>query len=335
MSFRAVIAITIGDINGIGPEIILKALSQKQLWAQCRPIILAPKTILMQQLQILHLDFEVKEAFKEIDSPLSDNVFEVMGIEVEEQVKSEPGKISITSGRIAGRALEMAIDMALKKTVDAIVTAPISKIAFNLAGYDYPGHTEFLAVQTHTKDYVMVLLSGDLRVGLVTTHCPISKVPKLLSKEKILNKLQTLNHDLINRFNINNPRIAVTALNPHGGEGGILGSEEQKIIIPAINLAKEFGIEVEGPFPADSLFAHTEHDKYEAYLAMYHDQGLIPLKMKSFGKAVNYTAGLPIIRSSPDHGTAFDIAGKGMADPGSMVEAIKLAISMANKTKGS
>jgi 4-hydroxythreonine-4-phosphate dehydrogenase len=317
MSVRPVIAITIGDINGIGPEIILKALSQKELRSQCRPIILAPKTILMQQLQILRLDFEV------------------INIDVEVEIKSEPGKMSAISGQIAGRALEMAIDRALKKTVDAIVTAPISKTAFNLAGYDYPGHTEFLAARTRTKDYVMVLLDGNFRVGLVTTHCPISKVPKLLSTEKILSKLRTLNHDLIHRFSIDKPKIAVSALNPHGGERGMFGSEEQEIIIPAINMAKEFGIDVQGPFPADSLFAHIEHDKYDAYLAMYHDQGLIPLKMKSFGKAVNYTAGLPIIRTSPDHGTAFDITGKGVADPGSMVEAIKLAISMANKTKGS
>lgn len=328
MNSRPVIAITIGDINGIGPEIILKALSQEKLRTQCRPIILGPRTVLIQQLKFLQLDFEIKEAFKALDSSRSEKVFEVLNIDLEENVILEPGKISATSGRIAGRALEVAIEMALNKKVDAIITAPISKTVFNLAGYNYPGHTEFLAEKTQTKDFVMVLLSDNFRVGLVTTHCPILDVPRLLSKDKILKKLQILNDELINRFDIYKPKIAVTALNPHGGEGGIFGNEEQEFIIPAINKAKGLGIDVEGPFPADSLFARIEHHNYDAYLAMYHDQGLIPLKMKSFGKAVNYTAGLPIIRSSPDHGTAFDIAGHGVADPGSMEEAIKFVVSM-------
>lgn len=334
MSSRPIVAITIGDINGIGPEVILKALSRKEIRELCRPIIIAPKTILIQQLKFLEVDFTFKEISELEDKPISDTDIEVMVPELGEKVVFEPGKITATSGRIAGRALELATELALHKKVDAIITAPISKTAFYMAGYNYPGHTEFFAEKTRAKDFVMVLLRGKFRVGLVTTHCPISRVAPMLSRELILNKLEILNNDLLERFKITNPKIAVTALNPHGGECGLFGTEEQDTIIPAVKSAQELGIKAEGPFPADTLFAQLGDQKFDAYLAMYHDQGLIPLKMKSFGQAVNYTAGLPIIRTSPDHGTAFDIAGKGVADPGSMMEAVKLAVAMASKIEG-
>ncbi|MCH7756308.1 4-hydroxythreonine-4-phosphate dehydrogenase PdxA, partial [candidate division KSB1 bacterium] len=186
---------------------------------------------------------------------------------------------------------------------------------------------------TRVEDVVMILLSDRFRVGLVTTHCALSEVAQLLTSERILRKLQIASQDLHTRFKVTNPRIAVAALNPHAGENGMFGHQEREIIIPAIAAAKKLGLDVSGPFPADTLFARVDKQKFDLYLAMYHDQGLIPLKMKAFGKGVNYTAGLPFIRTSPDHGTAFDIAGKGIADSSSMEEAIKLAVELAKNSR--
>jgi 4-hydroxythreonine-4-phosphate dehydrogenase len=332
VSNRPTIAITVGDINGIGPEIILKALSKSEIRNACRSVIIGPKSVLTQQLNFADKDLQLREVSELEEREWFEKEIEVLDAGNGERAEADFGNISAKAGEIAARALQIAINMALDRKVDAITTAPISKKALNLAGYDYPGQTEFLAEKTRTEEVVMVLLSGHFRVGLVTTHCPISSVARLLSKEKILQKLQILKKDLRDRFKIPNPKIAVAALNPHAGESGLFGTEETDIILPAIHAAKKIGIEVKGPFPADTLFAHLEQQEFDAYLAMYHDQGLIPLKLKFFGRAVNYTAGLPIIRTSPDHGTAFDIAGKGVADSGSMEEAIKLAIAMASKT---
>lgn len=267
------------------------------------------------------------------DVATREDELEALTFEVGKGFQIEPGKLTAGAGEIAARSLALAVQLAVEKKVDAVVTAPLSKKSLNLAGYSYPGQTEFLAEKTRTGDVVMVLLSGSFRVGLVTTHCAIAEVSSLLSKGKILSKLKILNEDLRSRFGISSPRIAVTALNPHAGEDGLFGNEEFEIISPAIRAANKSGIDVRGPFPADTLFARVETQDFDAYLAMYHDQGLIPLKMKSFGHGVNYTAGLPIIRTSPDHGTAFDIAGKGVADPGSMVEAINLAVKLATRSK--
>ena len=258
---------------------------------------------------------------------------QVLSLEINHEIKLRPGEVSKSGGMIAGKALEMALKLALTGEAQAVVTAPISKEALNLAGYSYPGHTEFFAENTKVEDVVMILLSGGFRVGLVTTHCALSEVAQLLTSEKILRKLQIANQDLRTRFKIANPRIAVAALNPHAGENGMFGHEEQEIITPAIAAARKLGLDVSGPFPADTLFARIDKQKFDLYLAMYHDQGLIPLKMKTFGKGVNYTAGLPFIRTSPDHGTAFDIAGKGMADSSSMEEAIKLAVELAKNSR--
>jgi 4-hydroxythreonine-4-phosphate dehydrogenase len=227
--------------------------------------------------------------------------------------------------------MEAAIRFAMKGDLAAIVTAPLSKKALNHAGYNYPGMTELLADRTGTRNYAMMLIGGDFRVALVTTHCALSEVPGCLSTEQVLAKIEVIHNDLQRRFGIPEPRIAVCALNPHRGEGGLFGREELDIIDPAIALARASGINVTGAHPADALFARHREDKYDAYLAMYHDQGLIPLKVLHFGRSVNYTAGLPFIRTSPDHGTAFDIAGKGVANESSMVEAIRLASQLAQK----
>jgi len=220
--------------------------------------------------------------------------------------------------------------------LSALVTAPISKEAMNLAGYKYPGQTEMLASLADTEHVIMLLLSRRMRVGLVTTHLPISKVAKSVTTEKVFEKIETLHLSLKNDFRIKNPTIAVLALNPHAGDGGVIGKEDDKVVKPAIKLAQKKHISVRGPFPADSFFRNYCSKRYDAVLAMYHDQGLIPLKMSgAFGaKGVNFSAGLKIIRTSPDHGTAYDIAGKGIANPESMKEAIRLAVRLSkNKMK--
>jgi 4-hydroxythreonine-4-phosphate dehydrogenase len=238
------------------------------------------------------------------------------------------GRLSAKAGKIAGAALTQAIQLARQKKAHAIVTAPVSKQALDLAGYHYPGQTEMLAEGFGVSDFAMMLVAGEFRVAVATTHLPLRQVPAALSQELILSRLRVLQHDLQTRFRIASPCLAVTGLNPHAGEGGLLGEEEQTIIAPAIQQARNEGIAAEGPFSADALFGQVKKKKYDAYLAMYHDQGLIPLKMFGFGRAVNYTAGLPIVRTSPDHGTAFDIAGKGFADPASMVEALRLVTTL-------
>ncbi len=305
------IAITVGDPNGIGPEVIQKALSKKEIREICRPLVIGPLSLFKPLVQK-----------GQVSSP-----------EFNEEIKLRPGRVSKSGGMIAGKALKMALKLALTGEARAVVTAPISKEALNLAGYPYPGHTEFFAENTRVEDVLMILLSGGFRVGLVTTHCALSEVTQLLTSERILRKLRIANQDLQARLKIKSPKIAVAALNPHAGENGMFGHQEREIITPSIAAARKLGLDVSGPFPADTLFARVDKQKFDLYLAMYHDQGLIPLKMKAFGKGVNYTAGLPFIRTSPDHGTAFDIAGKNIADSSSMEEAIKLAVELAKNSR--
>jgi len=241
-------------------------------------------------------------------------------------------EVNREAGLVSGQAIEAAIDQARAGQVDAIVTAPICKAALNLAGFHYPGHTEFLA-QRFGSRVVMMMVAGPLRVALATTHCALSEVPLRLNEEVITRSLAITHAALSENFGIADPSVAVCALNPHAGEGGLLGVEEKEIISPAVEKAVQQGMRVAGPFPADSLFAAARKPRYDAYLAMYHDQGLIPLKMVAFGRAVNFTAGLPVVRTSPDHGTAFDIAGKNRADSRSMEEAVKLAIELVSKRR--
>ncbi|MFQ5675705.1 MAG: 4-hydroxythreonine-4-phosphate dehydrogenase PdxA [bacterium] len=325
---RPVIALTIGDPNGVGPEVLLRALANESIRRLLTPIVVGPRPVLEKQLKTLGLKVTLSTASLPRPTDRDDEI-PVVDEGLDRRLEITPGKITRAGGMIAGQALEQALELADKGVLSALVTAPISKEALHLAGYNYPGHTEFLAEKSNVDDVVMVLLSGNFRVALVTTHCPLSEVPQRLSVEKIVRKLQILDKDLSNRFRINKPKIAVAALNPHAGENGLFGHEEQEIILPAIRAAQELGIDVHGPFSADSLFTGIDKKRFDVYLAMYHDQGLIPLKMRAFGKGINYTAGLPLIRTSPDHGTAFDIAGRGVADSTSMEEAIKLAVRLA------
>lgn len=327
MTKLPVIGISIGDIYGIGPEIILKTVAEIDL-NKSMPVILAPKQI---------LDYYAdKTGLPKTYSVLNDIVDAQPGkVQVLQWMADieaiQPGQLSPESGKIAMKSVEIGIQAALKGDIDALVTAPISKEAVNLAGYNIPGHTEFLAEKTRTGNVLMVLLSGGLRVALVTGHIPVKEVTSSLTQEIIIIKARILHQSLKEDFGISKPKMAILGLNPHAGDGGVVGREEIEIISPAIKALNDQGIQAAGPFPADGFFGRKLYEQFDAVLAMYHDQGLAPFKLLSFGKGVNFTAGLPIIRTSPDHGTAFDIAGKGTANHSSMIEAYNTAVQLAEK----
>jgi 4-hydroxythreonine-4-phosphate dehydrogenase len=313
-----VIAITMGDPAGIGPEIILKAFKKKEIFKQCIPIIIGNKTFLKKTAYSLNL------------TPLPSNISIIDFKNIPERFTI--GRPSRHGGKASVKYIKTAVAMAMNKKVDAIVTAPISKEAIHMAGYKYPGHTELIAELTDTKDYAMMLAGKDIRVVLVTTHTAIRNVSKMINKKKILKVIRLTNSSL-KSWGFLNPRIGVSALNPHGGEGGIFGDEEINKIIPAANDARAEGIDAQGPFPADTIFTPSKRLKFDAIVVMYHDQGLIPIKMSAFGKAVNITLGLPFIRTSVDHGTAYDIVGNNIADPSSLIEAVKAAAELSAASK--
>lgn len=324
------IAISIGDFNGIGPEIILKALTHVDLTTST-PLILAPREILDFYAKKLSLKVELNicSYLDEVDTDYVNLLdFETDSLEI------NPGFQSEQSGLISMNSIELGIELTKAGVAHALVTAPISKEAVNLAGFKIPGHTEFLADKTDTQSVLMMLVNDGLRVALTTAHIPVSKVSSSITESLILEKLGLLHESLKNDFNISDPKIAVLGLNPHAGDGGVIGSEEINVIVPALEKASQSGLYAAGPFPADGFFGQKLYEKYDAILAMYHDQGLAPFKLLSFGSGVNFTAGLPIIRTSPDHGTAFDIAGFGKADESSFIQAYQLAVDLANKKYG-
>jgi 4-hydroxythreonine-4-phosphate dehydrogenase len=309
------LALTMGDPAGIGPEVVLKSLREIVKFAD--PLV------------ICDYDFLRKEARK-----YKLNVPDVFYLDMGNigGKKIIQGKVSALSGRVSYDYIELAVLLAKQKQVKAIVTAPITKESFRAAGIKFPGHTEMLAALTGTKEYAMMLTGGKLRVVLVTIHTSIASVPKLITKEKVYKKIYLTAEWLKKYIKIKRPVIAVAALNPHAGEGGMFGKEEAGEIIPAINKAKKInGVEIIGPAVPDTLFYNANKGRYDAVVCMYHDQGLIPLKMTSFESGINVTLGLPIIRTSPDHGTAFDIAGKNKANPESFIEAARLAAKMAKE----
>ncbi len=331
---RPTIAITTGDPNGIGPEVTLKALANPALRSQARFILVGPKRLFLRHSGTVPL-FGLQDT-REVTSVTGsdeDIIFHTPKKLV--NLKSPlPSGINREAGYVAGCAIEAAVELVKEGVIDALVTAPISKEALGAADFKYTAHTEFLAHRFGAK-VVMILMSGRFRVALATTHCPLSEVSQRLTVDGLVRMLTIIQEDLKTRHGISLPHIAVAGLNPHAGENGLFGNEEVEIIKPAIEAAKALGILVQGPFSADTLFCDVNNKPFDIYLAMYHDQGLIPLKMSSFGRGVNYTAGLPFIRTSPDHGTAFDIAGKGLANSGSMEEAIKIAIKLAKKKRTS
>ncbi len=331
-----------GDPAGVGPEVIVKALSLPGLYRRLRPLVLGDPAVLSRTI-------------KKLKSPLKLQPLSASEIKALPRLSSSPGKIPLlalsnldpkkvspgrpgrSSGEVVVKYLKEAVALARKGKIAAVVTAPISKEAMNRAGYRYPGHTELLAELTNTKSYAMMLAGRSLRVVLATIHCPLEEVPKRLSRKGIVKTIELAARSLREFFGIARPRIGVAALNPHAGEAGLMGAEELKVIGPAVRQARQKGIDASGPLPADSLFYFALKGLYDAVVCMYHDQGLIPLKLLHFTDAVNVTLGLPIIRTSVDHGTAYGIAGKGIADPASMIAALKLAAQMAKtreKTSG-
>jgi 4-hydroxythreonine-4-phosphate dehydrogenase len=329
---KPAIAITIGDFNGVGPEVALKSAATPTIRKICRPVLIGSLEIFewyAKRLKQVRL-----EAVDSLDAPHGEGALSVLDLGIFHSRDVEPGKLSAVAGTAAALAIHKGVRMCLDRKVSGLVTSPVSKSALNLAGYHYPGQTEMLAELTESEHVTMMLLSEHLRVGLVSVHIPIRQVPDSITIEKVFGTIENVDRALRRDFGIRKPRIAVLGLNPHAGEDGLIGTEDEKAIAPAIELAKTQGVDAVGPLSSDGFFGNYDAKKFHGVVAMYHDQGLIPLKMSSFGRAVNYSAGLKIIRTSPDHGTAFEIAGRGIADPGSMVEAIRLAARLAKRRKG-
>ncbi|MBU3660096.1 MAG: 4-hydroxythreonine-4-phosphate dehydrogenase PdxA [Flavobacteriales bacterium] len=325
------VGITLGDINGIGPEIIIKALKDNRILSDITPVIYGSSKVISfykKMLQIHEFSYQNCRTGADIQNKKI-NIVNCWNEEVEVQ----PGVSNVTGGKYALKSLEAATADLADGKIDVLVTAPFSKDAMKSAGFDFPGHTEFLAKYSNVDEALMILASPFLRVALVTTHIPINEVSKALTKEAILNKIKVFENSLKRDFNLVRPKIAVFGLNPHAGENGKIGTEEQEQIIPAINEAKSEGILAFGPFAADGFFGSNAKNQFDGVLAMYHDQGLTAFKALSFEDGVNFSAGLPIVRTSPDHGTAFDIAGKNLASEASFRSAIYLAMDIYRNRK--
>ena len=320
---RPRIGITIGDLNGVGPEVILKALADNRLLSLLTPVIYGSSRAIsfykksMNLEEFNYLQVKAKGHF----APKHVNVVNCW----EDVIEITPGKPSTETGKVAFKAIEQACTELKEGLIDAIVTAPIDKKTIHSEAFPFKGHTEYITEFFGSKESLMLMCSETLKVGLVTEHLPLRDVAGQITKERIQSKLQLLEHSLQKDFGIPKPKIAVLGLNPHAGDGGLLGMEEEEIIRPAIIEWKNKGKLVSGPYPADGFFGSDSSRKFNGVLAMYHDQGLIPFKALNFEHGVNFTAGLNVIRTSPDHGTGYGIAGKNLADESSMREAIYMA----------
>lgn len=325
---RPRVAITPGDTNGVGYEVVMKALAEPTMMELCTPIIYGnPKTMAYHRKALgLELNYSVIQRAEDAQ----DGRINLLSVN-DEELKIDFGQASPEAGAAALQSLEAAVEDYREGKYDVLVTAPINKHSIQSDTFHFPGHTEYIEERLGEEGdkALMILLNERVRVALATTHLPIGKVAEALSTEGILEKLQLLDKTLRRDFLITRPRIAVLALNPHAGDDGLLGSEEQEIIIPAIEQANGEKIDAYGPYPADGFFGSAAYEHFDAVLAMYHDQGLAPFKVLAMDDGVNFTAGLPIVRTSPDHGTAYDIAGKGVADENSFRQALYLAIDVA------
>ena len=325
------VGITQGDINGIGYEVIIKTLSNPRILELCTPIVYGSSKVASYHRKTLDVpEFNlnlVRSA--EFAVPKRANIINVY----EKEVKIDLGISTETAGQLSLLSLEAASEDLKNKHIDVLVTAPINKKNVQSQNFKFPGHTEYLANKYNVNDYLMLMVSDNIRVGVVTGHIPLKDISSNINVNIILSKLRILNESLTKDFGIRKPRIAVLGLNPHSGDGGVLGTEEQEIIIPALNKAKEENIFAFGPFAADGFFGSSSFTHFDAILAMYHDQGLIPFKTLSFDSGVNYTAGLPFIRTSPAHGTAYELAGKNQASSDSFREALYLALDIYRNRK--
>jgi len=343
MKIKPLIAITMGDPAGIGPEVIARLHAWPELRRICRPVVLGDPRIFRMILRRLRIPAGVREVTEPGAVRLSANDMAVLVCARVDPKRFRPGSVGAASGRAAVQCIETAVRLALDGTVSAMVTAPVNKEALALAGCPYPGHTELLARLTGTPEAGMLLVApfgvpnarkrSYLRILPATTHLALNELPRKLTSSKILSAIRLANESARRDFGIAGPRVGVAALNPHGGEGGLFGSEEEKIIGPAVREARRRGLSANGPWPADTLMVRAIRGEFDMVVAMYHDQAMIPVKLVSFGRAVNVTVGLPIIRTSVDHGTAYDIAWKGRADDGSLRSAVRLAVELIRKRK--
>jgi 4-hydroxythreonine-4-phosphate dehydrogenase len=327
------IAITMGDPSGVGAEVVIKALASRQILPKFIPVVIGDAGVLELNRDKLGYDLKFIEAEGDLSDlrPVANN--ECYLIKTSSRINMADfrfGVISAEYGRAAGSYIEKAAELVIKKKLDALVTAPISKKAFNLGGYSFQGHTDFLAHITGNPDEVMMLTGGELSVILCTVHVALKDVASLLTEELIMKVVTVAKNDFKKYFKKPNPKFAVAGLNPHASEDGTFGHEENEIIIPAIKKLRKQGIDITDPLPPDSLFYKAKDGIYDAVICMYHDQGVIPIKVLSFSTGINITLGIGIIRTSVDHGTAFEIAGKGEANELSMLNALGTAISMSS-----
>ncbi|MFN3839626.1 MAG: 4-hydroxythreonine-4-phosphate dehydrogenase PdxA [Cyclobacteriaceae bacterium] len=325
------IGITLGDINGVGPEVVIKALYDGRILSLITPVIYGSTRSISFYKKLLNMeDF----AYSHVKGrgqfmPKIVNVVNCW----EDSIEIAPGKPSLETGKAAFLSLNQAAHDLKEGLIDALVTAPVDKSTIHSTEFPFKGHTEFLAEYFNTSDYLMLMVSEKLRVGLVTEHLPIKDVSLMVTRDRVTIKLMIFEQTLQKDFGIQKPKIAVLGLNPHAGDGGLIGQEEETIIKPVINEMKNKNKLVYGPFAADGFFASGQHTRYDGILAMYHDQGLIPFKTMAFENGVNFTAGLPAIRTSPDHGTGYSIAGKNQALEGSMRQAIYTAVDIVKIRK--
>ena len=330
MSKKIKIGISTGDINGIGMEVIIKTFHDSRMLDLCTPIVYGSSKVASfhrKALEINDFSFNKIKNINEVNSK-KPNLVECW----QEDVEITLGQSTDNGGKYALASLEAATADLISGNIDALVTAPINKDNIQSEEFDFPGHTEYLT-DKFEGDSLMFLVSDNIKVGVATNHIPLSKVANTLSADNIFAKLKILNKSLIQDFCITSPRIAVLSLNPHAGDNGLIGKEEEDIIIPAINNAKSVGVNAFGPYPADGFFGSGNHNKFDAVLAMYHDQGLIPFKSLAFGDGTNFTAGLNIIRTSPDHGVAYEIAGQNKANESSFRQAIYKACDIHKNRK--
>ena len=326
---KPVIGITLGDINGIGPEVVIKVLSDSRVINHITPVIFGSTKTLSFYRKMLNInDFQ----YSQIRGAEGINSRRINVVNCwNDMIEIKTGQMTPEGGKCAYDALEKAIEYLKNDDIDALVTAPISKKNIQSPDFKFMGHTEYITEKLEAKDSLMLMVSEEIRIGLVSTHVALQNVVQDITQERVTGKLRLLMNSLKADFGIDKPKVALLALNPHGGEEGLLGAEEEKILMPVIDEFKRKGKLVFGPFAADGFFGTLQHQKFDGVLAMYHDQGLIPFKLLSFENGVNYTAGLSKVRTSPDHGTGFDIAGKNLADHTSMREAIYLASDIVNK----
>lgn len=325
------LGITQGDINGIGYEVIIKTLMDPRILEMCTPVVYGSSKVAAYHRKALNVENFAFTPIKTVDEavPRRANLINCM----DDNVRVELGKSTEYGGQGSLLALQAAIADIKANKLDAIITAPINKHNIQGDDFKFPGHTEYLTKTFESKETLMLLISETMKVGVVTGHIPVSKIPESVTSGLIVTKLRILHRSLKQDFGVRQPRIAVLGLNPHAGDEGVIGTEERDIIIPAIEIANAEGIVAIGPYAADGFFGSENFTKFDAILAMYHDQGLAPFKALSFDTGVNYTAGLPIVRTSPGHGTAYDLAGKNLANPNSFRQALYLAIDVIHNRK--